>query len=145
MVNIYAHSARITLPNPLEYGYTPGIFDCYDFLCDSPSVVVQCRKVGDGRDLIAEDLPLSLAGAYFIDAKLPERNYINLIANCRVFIGPDSSGLHIAAACGVPHVFGLYTPKFHPAIRAYRGFHTYLDVKEMGKDITAFLSRDKTV
>ena len=122
--------------------YEHGLFTCYNFKPQSPSIVVQTREKGDGRDLTSKDLPyetLVKLGAFFINAPLPHEDFVDLIANCRLFIGPDSSGLHIAAASSVPHIIGLYTDKFPPKIRSYAGVHAYTKVEELKPDIEKLL------
>lgn len=105
--------------------------ECFDREPEEPyRTVVQLRSNQDGRGLGPEDFPdgfFRRPGVYPISQPLEPRRFVSLIANARRFIGPDSSGLHLAAACGVPEIIGLYSERFPPAIRAYPGVESFVD------------------
>ena len=106
-------------------------------------VVVQLRDTGDGRDLRREDLPMNLLeDAVFLEKnnKMSMTDYINVIAGADVFIGPDSSGLHIAHAAGVRRIVGLYTERFPAALRSYPGIQVACDLEELAWKISAALN-----
>lgn len=108
-------------------------------------VVVQLRELNDGRDLTEAMLPMDLLeDAIFLrpgDAT-PEE-FIDLIAGADVFIGPDSSGLHIAHAAGVRRIVGLYTWTFPAKIRAYSGIRQARTPEELRWQIEGALREER--
>lgn len=79
-------------------------------------IVIQLDSTAPNRRIDGIDVSDSV---YLIKNKMPTHEYFSLIANSRVFLGVDSSGLHIAAATGVPQVVGVYCDKYPAEIRKY--------------------------
>lgn len=106
--------------------------ECWDREPERYRTVVQLRPNQDGRGLGPEDFPpgfFQRPGVYPISQQVEPRQFVNLVANAKCFIGPDSAGLHLAAAAGVPEIIGLYNERFPPEIRAYPGVEGFVDRK----------------
>jgi hypothetical protein len=103
--------------------------------------VVQLRECGDGRDLTREMLPMDLLGdAVFIEGTMDNADYLKLIAGADTFIGPDSSGLHIAHAAGVRKIVGLYTKTYPAELRAYPGIRRAENTEQLRWQIEGALA-----
>jgi 2-polyprenyl-3-methyl-5-hydroxy-6-metoxy-1,4-benzoquinol methylase len=101
--------------------------------------VVQLRDDKDGRGLTKNDLPQCLQqrdDVIWLDSLLTPKDYLRTIAQAQTFIGPDSSGLHLASALGVPEIVGLYSPEFPPAIRAYPNVKAFTLKYEFQKELS---------
>ena len=101
---------------------------------DYHDVVVQLRDNSDGRGLTRDQLPMDLLeSATFIEpgVVLKGEDYLDTIVGADVFIGSDSSGLHMAYAAGVRHIVGLYDDRFPAQLRAYPGMQTARSPEEL--------------
>jgi hypothetical protein len=139
----FAEHAKVNVV--FDGSYEKNLLNWYDRNSESPSIVVQLRNVGDGRDLTIKDLPyeeLLKNNAYFIDKIIPDKDYLNLIANSKIFVGTNSSGLPIAAATHVPCMFILFNEEFPPSIRSYNGVYNYTNTKELSADLSKYLLKD---
>jgi len=121
-VDAFAAHAEVTLLRR-----TPSL-GYYKVASGNPRVVIQLRNEASDptRNLKREELPLDLIKslapkAHFIDYKTSYEEYLNLISNADVFIGPDSSGLHLAHAAGVRSIVGIYSKLYPAQTRAYPG------------------------
>lgn len=122
----FAEAARVELPADVR----PHLSHTVD---RDGSLTVQLRNCGDGRDLIVEELSEEIRvhpDVTLVMGRLAPQRFIRTIARARIFAGPDSSGLHLAAALGVPRILGLYHPDYPPAIRAYAGVEAFTDRKQ---------------
>ncbi|MEI6387114.1 MAG: methyltransferase domain-containing protein [Spirochaetota bacterium] len=118
-------------------------FGHYDFPLNH-KIVVQLRSMKDTRDLLKSDLPMHLLeDATFIEGEMDPKEFRNLIAGADMFIGPDSSGLHIAHAAGVRKIVGLYAPGFPYGLRAYPGIQVATNTEELAWKIQAALEEPK--
>jgi len=118
--------------------------ECFDRIASDPYIAVQLRDRGDGRDLSLYDFSPTFIRQSWVkvtQCKMPDRDYFNLIANAAVFIGPDSSGVHIATATGVSEIYGFYIPEFPPSIRSYPGVHAFIGRSQIGRIETDLLQR----
>lgn len=126
-VRAFAEAAGIDLGSNWKPYYQP-----------QQRIVVQLRNNQDGRGLSSSDLPegfLDRPGVHVIDRPLPPEDYVQQIKSADTFIGPDSSGLHLAAAMGVTKIIGYYHPEFPPVIRSYPNVIAFTDKTEMKKEI----------
>lgn len=139
-VDAFAAVAGVTL---LRRTPSMGTYDLHS----SGKVVVQLRNRGDGRDLLMTDLPPLPNDTIFLSSDAlsssPNQEYVNTIGSADMFIGPDSSGLHIAHACGVRKIVGLYTPNYPYWTRAYPGVVTTTNVTELQDAINSLLNEAK--
>ena len=119
---------------------------------ENHKVVVQLRNTGDIRDFWGDGKPLDPAtlnhlteiGAVFIGhERLDNEQFRNQISGCDVFIGPDSSGLHLAYAAGVKRIVGYYSDRYPADTRAYPGMVTTRTPNELTLAIQQVLSESK--
>lgn len=106
-------------------------------------VVVQFREFGpDLRGMNEESLPMDLLEeAYIIrDGDLSPQDFIEIIAGADTFIGPDSSGLHIAHAAGVRKIVGHYTYTYPATIRSYPGIRNCRNWEELQWNVETALT-----
>jgi hypothetical protein len=140
-VDAFAQHAQVTL---LHRTPTFG-----SYLFDTPDkkrVVVQLRK-DESRTLLESDLPMDLLeanNAYFISEQMDATEYLKLIQGADIFIGPDSSGLHIAHAAGVRNIIGIYDDAFSIGTRKYPNMVTLRksDPKEIIRNAIEIALRD---
>lgn len=107
-VDAFASHAQVPLLRK-----TPSVFIDPSVFLEEHEVVLQLTSYDKDRTL-----EIDLAG-YKIPKNLPIHEYFKMIEKCRVFVGVDSSGLHIASALGVPQIVGIYNPKYPASIRSY--------------------------
>lgn len=114
-------------------------------LDSSEKIVVQLRNRGDGRDLTMLDLPPLPENTIFLDESFPLPNdaYVRAIGSADMFIGPDSSGLHIAHACGVRKIIGYYGTEYPYWTRAYPGIQSATNKTELWDMIRAMSEEAK--
>ena len=98
-------------------------------------IVVQLRSNDEGRGLQRKDLPLDLlisAGATFVEPEsLTNEDWKDIVAGADLFIGPDSSGIHMAVAAGVRRIVGVYSPKYPATLRSYPGVLAAKNIEEL--------------
>jgi SAM-dependent methyltransferase len=123
-------------PSLGRHGFTP-----------NHRIVVQLRQAGDGRDLLADDLPLGWLrereAVLVAPGSLAPGPFRDLVCGCDLFIGPDSCGLHLAHAAGVRKIVGFYSDRFPAAIRAYPGIRPARDRTELACQIRAALEEPR--
>lgn len=114
-VDVFATEAKVSLLRK-----TPSL-GVYQVPSLDHRVVVQLRQHTDEiRNLSKEDLPIEiLQNAHFIDKLIDPKEYVSLIKNCSIFIGPDSSGVHLAYAYGVKNIVGIYNDRYPASVRSY--------------------------
>ena len=114
------------------------------------SIVIQLRESGraDGRDFTASDLPMELMRKSgnpitLLRSGMPNEEFVDAIRKADMFIGPDSSGLHIAHATGVRKIVGFYNPLYPAATRAYPGVQRAMNKTELTWEIESALQEEK--
>jgi len=119
---------------------------------ENHKIVVQIRKNGDIRDFYGDNKPLNqssidmlnAAGALFIGPeKLENKLYKDTICGCEMFIGPDSSGLHLASAAGVKKIIGYYEDRYPAQTRTYPGIFATRNSQELHNAIEFLLNEPK--
>ena len=119
---------------------------------ENHKIVVQLRQRNDGRDFLGDSNPLTplaidhleKAGAQFIGLEpMGNSDFRDLISGCDMFIGPDSSGLHLAYAAGVKKIIGYYIDRYPAEIRAYPGMISARNPLELERVIETMLEVPK--
>lgn len=87
------------------------------------SVQVRNRQEGPERNLRQQDIApfLQPYTVHYLEEGMDPQQFVDHIARSEIFIGPDSVGVHLAAALGVPGIIGFYTDQFPSERRAYPG------------------------
>jgi hypothetical protein len=88
------------------------------------------------RNLCREEIPASVkAHVRVIDPDIEVmmmQQWMNLVAGANTVFASDTGILHLAAAYGVPNIYGYYSPQFPPEIRTYANITSFTD-KELFK------------